>query len=48
VTDPWDEDDRPPPRRLGWGCLLAVIITSVACVVAAIMVLRVVASTFPW
>jgi hypothetical protein len=49
MTDPWADDggDRPP-RQLGWGCLAAMIIGSVATLVAAVIVIRVIASTFPW
>ena len=46
--NPWDDDEARPPRQLGWGCLAAVIIGSVTSVVALILVVRVIADTFPW
>ncbi len=39
--DPWREDDpAPPPRRFGPGCLIALIVSAVGLVIAAILVLR--------
>jgi hypothetical protein len=48
APDPWRADGDRPPRQLGWGCLAAVIIGSVTALVALVLVLRVVASTYPW
>jgi hypothetical protein len=36
----WAGGDEPPPRRPGFGCLAAAIITSIGLVVLAILVLR--------
>jgi hypothetical protein len=46
--NPWDEDESRRPRQVGWGCLAAVIIGSITTIVAVVIVLKVVASTFPW
>lgn len=45
--DPWS-DDAPPPRQASWGCLVAAIIGSVTTVIAVVIVLKLIASTFPW
>jgi hypothetical protein len=47
-VDPWSDDGAQPPRKPGWGCLAAVIIGSVTTVVALVIVLKVIADTFPW
>ncbi len=47
-VDPWSDDEAPPPRQIGWGCLSAVIIGSLTTVVALVIILKVVADTFPW
>lgn len=39
TTDPWSDEDRPPPRS-NWGCAIAAIIGSVATVIAIIIVFR--------
>ena len=46
--NPWDDDEAQRPRRMGWGCLAAVIIGSITTIVAVVIVLKVVASTLPW
>jgi len=46
--NPWDDDEAQRPRQMGWGCLAAVIIGSVTTIVAVVIVLKVVTSTFPW
>jgi hypothetical protein len=46
MTDPWDDDGAPPPRQFGWGCLAAVIIASIATVVALVIVIQVIAAAF--
>ncbi len=39
--DTWSTDDEPPaPRRPGWGCLAAVIVTVVGLVVVAVLATR--------
>jgi hypothetical protein len=48
MTEPWDDDGERPPRQLGWGCLAVVIIGSVTTLIAVVIVLRVIASTYPW
>jgi hypothetical protein len=47
-VDPWSDDDAKPPRQPGWGCLAAVIIASATSVIAVVLVLKMIASTFPW
>jgi 3-methyladenine DNA glycosylase/8-oxoguanine DNA glycosylase len=46
--NPWDDDGERPPRQAGWGCLVAAIIGSVTTVIAAVIVINLVASTYPW
>jgi hypothetical protein len=46
-VNPWD-DNAPPPRQASWGCLAAVIIGSIATVIAVVIVCNVIGSTFPW
>ena len=36
-TDPWQGDDPPVPRRPGWGCLLAVIVSVIGVAVVAVL-----------
>jgi hypothetical protein len=47
-VNPWDDDGERPPRELGWGCLAAVIIGSVTSVIAVVIIIRVIAATYPW
>lgn len=46
--NPWNDDAAGAPRKLGWGCLAAVIIGSVTTVIALVIVLNVISSTLPW
>jgi hypothetical protein len=48
MTDPWDDDEQRAPRQFGWGCLAALIIGSVTTLVAIVIVIRVIAATYPW
>lgn len=43
VGDPWTEEDRPP-RRPGWGCLAAAIVTGIGVIVAAVLAVRLLAA----
>jgi hypothetical protein len=45
VTDPWDDGGEQAPRRLGWGCLAAVIIGSVTTLIVLVIVIHTIAST---
>jgi hypothetical protein len=40
----WEPEDQPPPRRLGLGCLLAMIVSSIGVVVAAVFVVQAIAA----
>lgn len=40
AADPWSDDDAPPPRGVGAGCLVALIVSAIGIVVAAILVAR--------
>jgi hypothetical protein len=40
TKDPWDGEDPPPPRRPGWGCLLAAIAGGIGAVIAVVLAAR--------
>jgi len=41
----WDTGARPP-RKAGWGCLVATIVASAASVIALVLVVKIVADAF--
>jgi hypothetical protein len=43
VKRPWD-DEPPPPRRFGIGCLVAMIVSAIGVVVAAVFLIRAIAA----
>jgi hypothetical protein len=43
----WNDDgDAPPPRRFGIGCLIALIVSAIGVVVAAVLVVRALGQAF--
>jgi hypothetical protein len=38
--DPWSDEPAPPRQRFGTGCLIALIVSAIGLVLAAILVLR--------
>jgi hypothetical protein len=47
MPDPaWEPQDDPPPHRLGIGCLLAMIVSSIGTVVMAVLAVLAIARAF--
>jgi len=44
--DPWADDEQPPPQRFGAGCLIALIISAIGVVIAAVLVIRALGAAF--
>jgi len=47
MPDPaWEPQEDPPPHRLGVGCLLAMIVSSIGMVVVAVLAVQAIAHAF--
>jgi hypothetical protein len=48
--NPWEprprEDGPPPPRRPGWGCLAAAIVTAIGFIVVVVLALALLSNAF--
>lgn len=48
--NPWDprprEEGPPPPRRPGWGCLAAAVVTAIGFIVVAVLAANLLATAF--
>ena len=47
--NPWNpshEDGPPPPRRPGWGCLMAAIVTGLGVIVMLVLLVNLLGAAF--